>query len=303
MGLEELQKSLGTMHSALETFNSRQFITSQYYNSLKERKEIRANNALSYAKKILGAVLSVSPRYKFISASDSSRGYDLVTSSLGFMAGLDREVIRTFRASENERGQVELTAVIGEKGAEQMSLEEEILFIEDFDGTQKKLETKATELVKIIVPHIINSNIGQIDIFHPTRGNSSHSPYIIKSTIFSNSLFQIAPEIEDRELVVESDYKEILAYSLEKYFHLAFQDVLEDAKLAEYKARLNHLASNINGTKSQITYLGKAIKRYKDGVAQQEQNDRVSAELLRKKRKRSKERMSIFLSRMNPNNP
>jgi ATP synthase F1 gamma subunit len=254
MQLNEIRKELQFNTELVQLIETLKNIAASQYHSMEREKERfdAFMDAFSGFFRVLNLVDVEDP---LVRVTTDVLGLVVVTSDSGFMGGLNQGVQRRALAVQGDRpNDTVALVVIGDKGGVAFSdMEREFKF---FPGIgQETLYEQSVEIKNYIVQEVLARRMGKVSIVYP-RPLSFSAQTIEQIDILpcgelfdrqaesevSHRLTRNVPFLaEARNVIVESEFSDIVEYLAGVWVTSKLFEVFEDSKLAEFSARAMHL--------------------------------------------------------------
>ncbi len=181
-------------------------------------------------------------------------GIVVLTSDSGFMGGLNNNVLRRALDLQGTRPNDKIAyVVIGDKGSG--ALMDAGREYKAFPGINEDMIYEQTlEIRDYLVQEVLAERMGRVAVVYPQSLSFTQQQVTVVNLLPAADLFDehIETEVaershhvriiaEARQVLVESDFKDILEYLVSVWVASKLYIVFEDSKLSEYSARAIHL--------------------------------------------------------------
>lgn len=162
-------------------------------------------------------------------------GIIIITSDEGFMGGLNARVIHAALEKAGSNGKK--IAVIGEQGANYLRDLGETYTA--FPGVvhEQRYEL-AVKLKDFIVDQVLKKEMGRVFVAYPKPVSLTFQTVEVVRLL---PFMAQSPAGEERKVIVESSFGDILDYLVKIWITHKLYDIFEDSKLSEFSARMMHL--------------------------------------------------------------
>lgn len=222
---------------------------------------------------------------------EGNLGIIMVTSDEGFMGGLNSRVIGAALAHAGAKD-AELM-IIGEQGAGYLSGQGR-----DFTGFPGIASGECYETAVSFKNHIMKEGLagkfGRLTLFYPKPLSFMVQTVEQIDLLPCNKIFEQKTEKirEWRNVIVESPIDQIIEYLVETWIVQKLFEVFEDSKLAEFSARTLHLEESYQTLIEQSKGLKHQYFRGKHDMVDAEMRDMFSAQIVRKKGRKKKKKLT-----------
>ncbi len=257
MQLHELKKDLVFNKDLLSLVNTLKNVAgSQFHLMEKQKQRFDAfMDAFAGFFRVVDLVDVVNP---LVRVQSDSVGVMILTSDSGFMGGLNSAVIRAGLAEVENISQDKVRLiVIGDKG---------VGALEDYEGelkafggiNQDTIYEQSVAIKDYLINEVKERRIGRLVVAYPRALSFSSQTIDVIRLLPCGELFDkdVASEVaehakthrfisEAREVIVESEFDDIVEYLAGIWVTSKLYEIFEDGKLAEFSARAMHLEGSL----------------------------------------------------------
>lgn len=253
MQVHEIRKQLKFSQDFHQLIGMLKNVAGQKYYAV-EREKQRFDQFMDAFSKFFRVVNLAGIEDPLVRSATDVEGIVILTSDSGFMGGLNNHVLRRAMEIQGTRPDDKVAlVVIGDKGA--LAIGDAGREHKAFPGIQEDtLYEQTLEIRDYLVQEVLAKRMGRVTVVYPQSLSFTLQQVTAINLLPAADIFDehIETEVTERthhvriiaealDVLVESDFKDILEYLVSVWVASKLYIVFEDSKLSEYSARAIHL--------------------------------------------------------------